>query len=424
MNIYFSGIGGVGIGPLAEMAEDAGYSVQGSDLAETSVTHQLRQRGIAVHIGQDGGFLQKCHTEQPIDWFVYTSALPVDHPELTLARQLGIKTAKRSELLKHIMAEKNLKLIAVAGSHGKTTTAGMLAWAFRQCNIPVSYSVGTTLSFGASGKYTPDSHYFIYECDEYDRNFLEYYPFLSLLTSIEHDHPDTYPTEANYMEAFRQFIGQSNHTIMWQADNTLVDATAKDGWILSPDEVISAITLPGDHNRRNATLVVKAFEYLQLASSDQVIGVLNDFPGTDRRFERLAHNLYSDYAHHPAEIEATLQHAHELNNHVVAVYQPHQNTRQHNVQEQYADSFQLAEEIYWLPTYLTREDESLPVLQPEDFIKKLANKEAARAAELNDELWQHIQEALHAGKLVVCMGAGTIDDWIRQKAAQLSQNES
>lgn len=424
MNVYFSGIGGVGIGPLAEVALDAGYQVQGSDHEETSITKQLVQRGVHVHIGQDGSFLRSRHHHQPIDWFIYTSALPVDHPELLLAQELGIKTAKRGELLKHILTEKDLKLIAVAGSHGKTTTTGMLIWAFEQLGIPISYSVGTTLPFGPSGQYTPGSQYFVYECDEYDRNFLQYYPQLSLITSIGHDHPDTYPTEADYIEAFRQFIAQSNHIIMWQADNTLLDATADDGWILRHNDLRQDITLPGNHNRRNATLAAKALEYLQLASPEEAVKTLNIFPGTSRRFERLASGLYTDYAHHPAEIAASLQLARELSNQVVVVYQPHQNTRQHTVRHLYEDSFQLADEIYWLPTYLTREDTSLATLQPSDFIENLTNKEVAHSAELNDELWQRIQTSLNEGKLVVCMGAGTIDEWVREKAATLSQNKS
>src|SRR3954468_16361308 len=124
MNIYFSGVGGVGIGPLVQIALDAGYTVQGSDATQSPLTHELQARGVTISIGQDGTFLQACHNDNPIDWYVYTAALPDNHPELLLARQLGIKTAKRDELLARIIQEKNLKLIAVAGTHGKTTTTG------------------------------------------------------------------------------------------------------------------------------------------------------------------------------------------------------------------------------------------------------------------------------------------------------------
>lgn len=414
MNIFFSGIGGVGIGPLAEIAHDAGYNVQGSDASESRITERLRARGVAINIGQDGEFLQSCNDAKPIDWFVHTAALPSDHPELLLAKKLGIKTAKRDELIAHIVKEKNLKLIAVAGTHGKTTTSGMLVWTLRQLGIPVSYSVGATLTFGPSGKFDPASKYFIYECDEFDRNFLHFSPYLSLITSIDYDHPDTYPTKEKYSQAFKQFIDQSHHAIMWHADNTNVHATASNGWILGDNETAN-LHLAGAHNRRNATLVVKAIEYLQLAPFERTVEALEKFPGTDRRFERLADNLYSDYGHHPVEIAATLQLAHELSDHIVLVYQPHQNIRQHEVRAQYTNCFELAEKIYWLPTYLSREDPGLPILTPNELIQNVANKTAISLAELNDTLWEDIEQARSHNKLVLVMGAGTIDGWVRSK---------
>ncbi|HET8883882.1 MAG TPA: Mur ligase domain-containing protein [Candidatus Saccharimonadales bacterium] len=424
MNIYFSGIGGVGIGPLAEIAHDAGYSVQGSDAAESLVTRELRQRGIAIMIGQDGRFLHNSHGQTPIDWFVYTAALPADHPELVLAKQLGIKTAKRDELLAHIIAEKNLQLIAVAGTHGKTTTTGMMVWTMQQLGIPVSYSVGSTLSFGPSGKFDPASQYFVYECDEFDRNFLHFQPHLSLITSIDYDHPDTYPTAGEYMAAFRQFVDQSDMAIMWQPDGAQITATADDGWILAPDEVVD-LQLPGAHNRRNATLVAKAIEYLKTAPARVTPGgatgpadiahILEQFPGTDRRFEKLADNLYSDYGHHPVEIAAMLQLARELSDEVVLIYQPHQNVRQHEVRAQYTNQFELAETVYWLPTHLSREDPNLRILTPDELIDNITNHDQIHLAELDDQLWQYIQNARNDGKLVLCMGAGSIDGWLREK---------
>ena len=176
MRIYFSGIGGVGIGPLAEIAHDAGYDVCGSDRSASPLTAALMERGIHVALDQSGTFLQEEHNKQPFDWFVYTAALPADHPELVLAHKLGIKTGKRDELLAHIISDKNLKLVAVAGTHGKTTTTSMIVWTLQQLGIPVSYSVGSTLSFGPSGKFDPTSQFFIYECDEFDRNFLNFKP--------------------------------------------------------------------------------------------------------------------------------------------------------------------------------------------------------------------------------------------------------
>jgi UDP-N-acetylmuramate--alanine ligase len=213
----------------------------------------------------------------------------------------------------------------------------MLIWALQQNNIPISYSIGTTISYGASGQYTPDSEYFIYECDEFDRNFLHFSPYLSIITSIDYDHPDTYPTEDEYKAAFRQFITQSKDTILWQQDYAYIEGRAFPNTEILNETNTLPLKLPGAHYRRNATLVVKALESLSIgdASSNQLI--LESFPGTDRRFERLAHNLYSDYGHHPVKIAATLRMAKECSDSVVLVYQPHQNIRQHEVIEQYTN---------------------------------------------------------------------------------------
>lgn len=414
MNIFFSGIGGVGIGPLAEIALDAGYNVQGSDRSESPIIKQLRERGVSISTtGDDGAFLEQCHTTQPLDWYVHTAALPSNHPELLLAKELGIKTAKRDELLAHIIREKNLKLIAIAGTHGKTTTTGMLVWVLQQLNIPVSYSIGTTISFGPSGKYNPASEYFVYECDEFDRNFLHFSPYLSLITSIDYDHPDTYPTKAAYVGAFSQFLSKSRHSILWQTDTTNVTLPEDACWVLQEDEV-QALALPGVHNRRNGTLVIKAIEYLNL-DVELARKALATFPGTDRRFEKLAENLYSDYGHHPIEIAATLQLARELSDHIVLVYQPHQNMRQHELKSDYTNCFEAAEEVYWLPTYLSREDPTLPILKPEELTQNITNKAAVFIADLDTTLWQKIENARQEGKLVLCMGAGSIDAWVRQQ---------
>jgi UDP-N-acetylmuramate--alanine ligase len=414
MNIYFSGIGGVGIGPLAEIAFDAGYQVQGSDTNESRMTQRLKERGLQIAMNQDGSFFQAVHNETSVDWFVHTSALPASHPELLLARELGIKTAKRDELIAHIIAEKNLKLIAVAGSHGKTTTTGMLIWTMQQLHTPISYSVGTTLQFGPSGKYDPSSEYFIYECDEFDRNFLHFNPYLSLITSIDYDHPDTYLSEKEYYYAFSQFGSQSQRLIAWKDQYADLFTKHPNAWILDPSEVIDA-ALPGEHNRRNATLVVKALENLGIGGD--VSSAINAFPGTDRRFEKLADNLYSDYGHHPAEIAATLQMAREVSDHVTLIYQPHQNVRQYEIKDQYTNQFELADEVYWLPTYLSREDPNLAILTSDDLTKNITNKDTLHTAELDGSLWNVINTNLTKGNLVLCMGAGSIDSWLRDRLA-------
>ncbi len=411
MNIFFSGIGGVGIGPLALVALDSGFGVIGSDISTSSMTDELSSRGVQIEIGQTDDFLRACHNQKPIDWFVHTSALSDSHPELTAARELGIKTAKRDELLARILQEKNLKLIACAGTHGKTTTTGMVVWALQQLGVPVSYSIGTSISFGPSGRYDPASEYFVYECDEFDNNFLTFHPYISIISSLGYDHPDTFPTEADYRKAFEQFASQSEMTISWQDQAGEMLAAHPNAKLLSTEP--SNITLAGAHNRRNAALVLETIK--QLAIGGDALTAINSFPGTSRRFEKLADNLYSDYGHHPTEIAATLQMARELSDDVVLVYQPHQNVRQHEIKNQYSSQFELAEKVYWLPTYLSREDSSLPILNPEELIQNITNKSSVQVADLDESLWKNIQIARQEGKLVIAMGAGSIDSWLRQQ---------
>ena len=254
MRIYFSGIGGVAIGPLAEMAIGAGHEVCGSDQTAGLMTEALRQAGITVSFDQSGEFLRSEHQQSPFDWFVYTAALPADHPELVLARQLGIRTSKRDELLAQIIADKQLKLIAVTGTHGKTTTTGMLVWMLQQLGVPVSYLVGSTLSFGPSGRFDPASQFLVYECDEFDRNFLHFSPWLSLITSVDYDHPDTFPTPDDYRAAFRQFGEQSARVIAWREDADVF--TPANVTVL--EQTDPQITLAGEHNRRNGMLAARA----------------------------------------------------------------------------------------------------------------------------------------------------------------------
>jgi UDP-N-acetylmuramate--alanine ligase len=421
MHIYFSGIGGVGLGPLAEIALDAGYDVSGSDSNDSPMYQTLTRKGAKTHLGQEEETIAMLHKERPIDWIVYTAALPADHPELMFAKSHGIKTSKRDELLAQIITEKNLALIAVAGTHGKTTTTAMLVWALRHFNIPASYSIGSQISFGASGHYDPASRFFIYECDEFDRNFLHFSPSAALITNIDYDHPDTYPTKEEYLSAFDSFIKQSGLCITWQeyidTDSLAESAVQLHVIDRSSDAVranIGRLPLVGRHNRENGHLVKTLLEDYFSLTPEAIVDALKDFPGTSRRFEKLSDNLYSDYAHHPTEIRATLQLARELNERVVAVYQPHQNARQHDIRGLYRDCFAGAEKVYWLPTYLSREPASLSILSPEELASNVHNT-PVEVVDTNELLWQEINTARQSGALVLCMGAGSIDPWIRRQ---------
>lgn len=402
MNIYISGISGTGMGPLALMAKQAGHTVFGSDRNAGPIVSELEKENIEFEIGnQDGTFLEKHN----VDWFVYTSALPENHPELKLAREKNIKCTKRDEFIDFLVSELGLKMVAVAGTHGKTTTTSMIIWACKELKIPAAYLVGTTLGFAESGKYEKGDKFFIYEADEYDRNFLKFHPWLSCITFVSYDHPDIYKTEEEYKEAFKQFESQSEN-------------------IIRGGKTEEYVTLAGKARREDATTALEALRMMNLEANamkntSEIIEVLNNFPGVGRRFERIADGVYTDYAHHPEEIEATIEIANEEakktgKKGVVAIYEPHQNTRQHEVKDGYKYVFEDAKKVFWLPTYLTREDESLKVITPEEFIRDLKDPGVAEPAEMNDELAKRLKNLQKDGYLLLLMTAGPADAWLRK----------
>ena len=403
MNIYISGISGTGMGPLALMAKDAGFNVCGSDLAEGAVYGELKKAGIEVKIGpQDGGFL-KSKINEELDWFVYTSALPEDHAELMMAREAGIKCTKRDDFTAFLVEKLGLKMVAVAGTHGKTTTTSMIVWASIKLGLPVAYIVGTTLGFAESGSYKSGDKYFVYEADEYDRNFLKYHPWLAVIPAVSYDHPDIYSTEEEYQEAFKQFESQSEKVIMESS--------------FSVDD----FRLAGEVRRKDASLASEAVSKMAPEIlREEIVAVMNEFPGVGRRFEKITNGIYTDYAHHPEEIVATMgvvkdeKRLHRYKG-IVVVYQPHQNTRQHEVKDGYFEAFDGADKIYWLPTYLTRENPDLVVLEPADFISELKNKDVAEVAELDDDLAESLKKYVDDGYLVVLMTAGPADGWLRER---------
>lgn len=429
MKIYISGIAGTGMGPLALMAKHAGFEVCGSDLNKGAIYDELVKAGVEVYIGEQNGEFLRAKMEQGVDWFVYTSALPTDHPELVLAREAGVKCTKRDDFTAFLVEKLGLKMVAVAGTHGKTTTTAMIVWSALNSGLPVSYIVGTTLGFAPSGAYHEGDRYFVYEADEYDRNFLKYHPWLAVIPTVSYDHPDIYKTEEDYREAFDQFVSQSENLVEYRDDKVLRNGEVSKSF--APE----MFKLPGEARRIDAALAGEAvmmmkFDWANEREVDQVynpatiVKRLEEFPGVGRRFEKLTEGIYTDYAHHPEEIAATVEMAREEAGltgakGVVVVYQPHQNTRQHEVRDGYRETFKGVDKLFWLPTYLTRENPDLEVLRPEDFIADLENKEIAEPVELSDELEERLKEYLKDGYLVILMTAGPADGWFREKLGHL-----
>ncbi len=426
MHVYFSGIGGHAIGPLALIAKQAGYDVSGSDKQQSLETDMLQQQGVAVHIGQTAEQIAAIHAKYPIDWFVYSSALPREnprHPELVFAKEQNIKHSRRDELLNRIIEDHNLKLIAIAGTHGKTTTTAMAVWICKQLGIPVSYSIGARVSFGPMGEYTPGSEYFIYECDEFDRNFLAFHPYASAITGIAWDHHEIFPTRENYYDAFRTFINQSQHTLAWNRDLTALGLEAGSHIrSLDPAEpAIKTIQQYGVFNREDAWLAIQTIAFCTGQDPANLITHLSSFSGLSQRMERLAPNLYTNYAHTPEKIRggmsAALEIAKEAGKPLTVIYEPLTNRRQYFIKDEYKDCFEGAQKLYWVPTYLAREDPNQPVLTPAELIPHLNDPSIAEPAALDDKLLANIREHLHNGAIVVAMGAaggGSLDEWLRQ----------
>lgn len=409
MRVFISGISGVAMGPLALGAKSLGMEVFGSDLHEGLVTPRLREAGIEVSIGeQDGSYLRKKVAEEGgVDWYVHTSAVRLGNKELALAQELGLKVSKRDEFIEGLVEKYDLRMIGVAGTHGKTTTTAGILWLCLKLKLPVSWLVGSTLGFAEAGSFKKGAKYLIYEADEYDRNFLAYHPWLAVIPSVTYDHADIYKTEEEYKQAFAQFIRQSRKTI-------------------TKTELAGRIKLAGEVRRLDLALAIEAVKEIARAegvdvSEDKLIEIMNEFPGVERRMEKLCDGLYTDYAHHPEEVTATIEIAREEmkltgKKGLVVAYAPLQNARQYDVIDDYYDLFTKGvDKLFWLPTTLLREIEGQRVIPPIEFIEKLKNPEIAEVADYDEKFYLRIKEYLAQNYLVAFLSGGAGDDWMRER---------
>lgn len=406
MKVYISGISGTAMGALALFIKQAGFEVSGSDMRPGAITPALKKAGIDVFIGeQDGSFLQKKFDAGEVEWFLYTSALRDDHKELVLAKKLGLKISKRDEMINLVLRKTGMKMVGVAGTHGKSTTTAMIIWACLKLGVPISWLEGTTLGFAPAGNFDKKSRFLIYEADEFDRNFLHFHPWLAVITVVDYDHKEIYPTKENYNEAFEQFRRQSENVVENVSSENL-------------------FSLAGLVRKKDAALALEAVKKIQAEvgienSEEKIIDVLNQFPGAGRRFEKVGKNVYSDYAHLPEEIKATMDIAKEEIEQLglkglVVLYEPLQNRRQYNIRDQYGDCFLEATKLFWLPSFLLREEPGQRVIQPAELIEYMDNKEIAEPAEMNDELVEKVKKYQEEGYLILLMSGGDADVWLRE----------
>lgn len=430
MHIFFSGIGGTGIGPLAMIAKQAGYEVSGSDKQDSQYIQYLRTHGIPdIYIGQTREAIAYTHQKKPIDWYVYSSAVQkenADHPELQFVAENNIKNSKRDLFINHIIRDKQLKLIGVAGTHGKTTTTAMATYLFKAINHPISHLVPAKISFGDMGLYDPKSEYFVIEADEFDKNFLSFTPYMALISGVAYDHHEIYPTEEAYRQAFREYLDKSAWRVIWQSDLDRLGLETDASYIVLDDNTpeLEQIKLLGRVNRRNAWLVISAVHHITKHPIDKLVALMNKFPGVSRRMEQIKPHLYSDYAHTVEKIAGALEIAQELamseNRELIVVYEPLTNRRIHHTRAQHYNLFDNVSKLYWVPSYLAREDPNLPILAPIELISGLSaeSRQKAEAAQLDDNLKKAIKWHLKHKGLVLCLSGGggnSLDEWLRKQ---------
>jgi UDP-N-acetylmuramate--alanine ligase len=358
--LHFVAIGGAGMSGLALLARELGADVSGSDRAESSYLERLRAAGLEPRVGHDAAAV-------PSDAEVVVStAVPGDNPELAIARERGQRVLHRGELLAEICALK--RLIAVAGTHGKTTTAGMLVHSMRAMGADPAFALGGELPGAGPGGAVANAGWggggwFVAEADESDASFLRLRPDVAVITNVELDHHSRWSSRAELMDAFGQFAGGAS-ALALAADPGL------DGLAAAAERVARfdaerpgpglTLAVPGRHNLLNARAALAALELAGLDPGEAAAG-LASFPGILRRLELKGHRngaaVYDDYAHHPTEVAAALEALRELRpRRLIAVFQPHLYSRTRALAERFGAALAAADEIAVLDVYPAREE--------------------------------------------------------------------
>ncbi|HET9163702.1 MAG TPA: Mur ligase domain-containing protein [Solirubrobacterales bacterium] len=397
--LHFIGIGGAGMSGLALVCAELGATVTGSDRSDSSYMERLRAAGLEPAIGHDADNLPAGAE------VVVSTAIAAENPELALARERGLTVRRRGELLAELCAEK--RLIAIAGTHGKTTTTAMLVWALRELGADPAFFVGGEVpglgpGGGAANAGWGGGEWVVAEADESDASFLDLAPQIAVVTNIEMDHHSRWGSIAELRAAFDRFAEGAR-----LAEFDLESP--------GPDDLRLAV--PGRHNVLNARAALAAAE-LAGFDSDAVAAGLAGFPGVHRRLElkgeRGGARIYDDYAHHPTEVRAALGALRESRpSRLVAAFQPHLYSRTKVFAEQFGAALALADEAVVLDVYPAREEPigELAGVSGLDVARAAADRMAGRPVIWAPELEQ-AQAALGArlgpGVVAVTIGAGDV----------------
>ncbi len=438
---YFIGIGGISMSGFAELLQDKGFHILGSDMKKSKITEHLASRGIHIVYGQSAANITK-----DIDFVVYTAAIHPDNPEFAAAKELGIPMMERAEMVGQVM-KNYANAIAVSGTHGKTTTTSMLSHIFLSCEKDPTISVGGILDVIKGNIRIGHSDNFITEACEYTNSFLKFHPTAGIILNIDADHLDFFKDINDIRSSFRRFaellpkdgilIINSEidslseitdgleckvitfgleHDADYTAANISFDEKGHGSFDLVRNGVSTDIHIKlnviGKHNIANALSAIALSEYYHIPTADIIKG-LASFGGTERRFELKGSfngvTVVDDYAHHPTEIKATLTAAAKYpHEHLWCVFQPHTYSRTRALLGEFAEALSHAENVILTDIYAAREkdpgDISSRTLQEE--IKKLG-KDAYYFSSF-EEIEKFLSENCVNGDLLITMGAGDV----------------
>ena len=433
---HFIGIGGTGLSAIARLLHESGYKVTGSDMNPSPFVDDLREIGITVYIG---------HVAEQIgdaEQIVRSSAIPDHNPEVVAALEAGIPVYKRSDFLGSLMEDKIG--IAIAGTHGKTSTTAMMAWTLTELGQDPSFILGGVINEMNVNAHAGKGETFVIEADEYDRMFLGLKPTIGIITNLEHDHPDIYPTAESFHEAFMDFVnlipeggvliacGDDDgaaemlkeakvQTISYgfgetQLSANNVKANSHGGFDFTCHLPLAtcdvSLQVPGKHNVLNALAVMSVVSYLGLSLEDAA-EALRSFTGTGRRFDLLGVvngiSIYDDYAHHPTEIHATLSaaRARHPESRIWAVWQPHTYSRTQLLFEEFSQAFDNADEVIVTEVYRSREPkEDFSSARVVNAMKHLSAKFIATLEDASNYLLKN----LRANDVLLVLSAGDANE--------------
>lgn len=449
------GIGGIGMQALADLLLGMGHKITGSNLSDFAERGRLEAKGIKVIIGEH----KATNVPADISELIYTSAIkayfsPIEtHPELSKALELGIQIIQRSVFIGQLMGDK--VGIAIAGTHGKTTTTTLITLILQQAGLNPSALIGAEVkSLAGAGIYGSGEQIVVEAC-EYDRSFLDMKPTIAVITNIEADHLDYYKDLDEIKQAFREFIElvPASGLVVACGDDAnvrevLFSAKAKVitfGFNKENDIVaeildnisgktqfkvgdqIFALKLPGRHLILDALAAIVVARYLGV-SAEVIQDVLADYNGARRRFEVLGEakgiTFVDDYAHHPTEIEALLSSAREFftGRKIRVVFQAHQYSRTRLLLLDFAKSFVNADEVLVAPILPVRDSaEDLKAITTKDLVDKInLVSNNAKLFDNFDAISEYLKSNLQNGDVVLSVGAGKNSDWINEFYHQLS----